>query len=214
MPSPATKVFFIEETNRYRRSFRRYRGSITGDKCPGGPYGYHNASTFIETLERDEAPTSGRECDTENDPRWPARCEHCSYEFQPDDEWQVNYDNFYRAADGREFLLREAPPGACWDAWWMYRDSKNAPRGRDRTGPDGRFLIVKCPNGHDWMVDWRASNCTMREDNEHRCWVRHGRPEDGTLHVDKNGLTCAAGAGSIVAGDYHGFLHNGWFTPG
>jgi len=46
----------------------------------------------------------------------------------------------------------------------------------------------------------------------HRCWVRHGRPEDGTLHVDKNGVTCAAGAGSIVAGNFHGFLHGGFLT--
>ncbi len=30
--------------------------------------------------------------------------------------------------------------------------------------------------------------------------------------VDKNGLTCAAGAGSIQAGDYHGFLRDGEFT--
>jgi len=59
------------------------------------------------------------------------------------------------------------------------------------------------------MIDSRASNCTMPDDNAHRCWVRHGRPEDGTLHVDKNGLTCAAGGGSILAGNYHGFLHHG-----
>lgn len=58
-----------------------------------------------------------------------------------------------------------------------------------------------------------ASNCTMPDDKNHKCWVRHGRPEDGTLHVDKNGHTCAAGAGSIVAGNYHGFLHNGHLTP-
>lgn len=59
------------------------------------------------------------------------------------------------------------------------------------------------------MIDGRASNCTMPDDNVHKCWVRHGRPEDGTLHVDKNGNTCAAGAGSIATPNFHGFLHNG-----
>lgn len=75
---------------------------------------------------------------------------------------------------------------------------------------EGRHLFVIVPEGHWWNIDGRASNCTMKDDRTHRCWVRHGdptRPE--TLHVDKNGDTCSAGAGSILAGDYHGFLHNG-----
>ena len=53
----------------------------------------------------------------------------------------------------------------------------------------------------------------MKTDNVHKCWVRHGRPEDGTLHVDKNGKTCAAGAGSILTSKWHGFLHNGHLVP-
>lgn len=77
-------------------------------------------------------------------------------------------------------------------------------------GDDGRSLVVRCPDGHDWMIDSRASNCTLPKNDTHHCWVRHGKPEDGTLHVDKNGATCAAGAGSI--GKWHGFLHGGRFT--
>jgi hypothetical protein len=80
-------------------------------------------------------------------------------------------------------------------------------------GDDRRSLVVKCPDGHDWMIDARASNCTMKDDNLHHCWVRHGRPEDGNLHVDKNGLTCAAGGGSIDTGKWHGHLHNGELNP-
>jgi hypothetical protein len=76
-------------------------------------------------------------------------------------------------------------------------------------GPDGRSLIVRCPGGQDWMIDSRASNCTRKDDNKHFCWVRRGKPEDGTLHVDKNGDTCSAGAGSIQTANWHGFLHNG-----
>jgi hypothetical protein len=57
------------------------------------------------------------------------------------------------------------------------------------------------------MIDSRASNCTLPNDREHKCWIRHGTPPD--LTVDKNGKTCAAGAGSIQLGNYHGFLRNG-----
>jgi hypothetical protein len=70
--------------------------------------------------------------------------------------------------------------------------------------------MVVLPNGHIWDVDGRASNCDMKEDRTHRCWVRHGDPPN--VHVDKNGHTCHAGAGSILSGNYHGFLHNGELT--
>jgi len=76
--------------------------------------------------------------------------------------------------------------------------------------PCERHLVVICPNGHWWNIDSRCSNCTLKDDKAHRCWVRHGEPPNIT--VDKNGLTCSAGAGSIQAGDYHGFLQNGSLT--
>lgn len=77
-------------------------------------------------------------------------------------------------------------------------DNCNDPRGH---------LIVVLPNGCEWDIDSRASNCTREEDRAHRCWVRHGEPPH--IHVDKNGDTCSAGAGSIISVDWHGFLHNG-----
>jgi len=88
--------------------------------------------------------------------------------------------------------------GAMWDAPWM---------GKSFEGPDGRHLIVMLPNGREWAVDGRANNCTMPDDTIHRCWIRHGEPPN--LTVDKRGNTCSAGAGSIQAGDYHGFLRAG-----
>lgn len=72
---------------------------------------------------------------------------------------------------------------------------------------DGWHLHAVLPNGHYWNMDQRASNCGRPEDKTHRCWVRHGQPPN--VHVDKNGDTCQAGAGSILAGDWHGFLHHG-----
>lgn len=109
-------------------------------------------------------------------------------------------------------------PGAMF--WHDIEDSAadNPQSGRRsamfRSGPQ---LSVICPNGVPWIIDSRASNCTMPDDLEHRCWIRHGEPP--TITVDKNGLTCAAGAGSIMAHgwnggfDYHGFLTNGEFVP-
>lgn len=113
----------------------------------------------------------------------------------------------YRRVDTHEEIitLREHP-GACYadphGAW----DSKARTK---RFGVDGRALVVILPDGCSWYLDSRASNCTLPNDNDHRCWVRRGSPESEDLHVDKNGLTCQAGAGSIVSGNFHGFLHNG-----
>lgn len=109
---------------------------------------------------------------------------------------------FGRPGEEEHLTVDELPAGA---AWWT------PTMGRSRTGPDGKGLYVKTPGGL-WFVDGRANNCTRPEDNEHRCWVRHGSPEDGTLHVDKDGDTCGCGS-SIGQGPgfsaYHGFLHHG-----
>jgi hypothetical protein len=94
--------------------------------------------------------------------------------------------------------INELPAGAMFFADWY-----------SRKGPDGRHLVVKTPGGL-WHIDGRASNCTMPDDKEHRCWVRHGVAPNIT--VDKNGNTCGCGC-SIGQGenwkDYHGFLRNG-----
>jgi hypothetical protein len=106
------------------------------------------------------------------------------------------------------FSQAQVPPGAMWFADWML-GLENDPF----AGPDGRCLVVKLPNGNDWMIDGPCSNCTDHDDflrGGHKCWVRHG--EAPNITVDKNGKTCAAGAGSILSGDYHGFLRNGVFT--
>lgn len=79
----------------------------------------------------------------------------------------------------------------------------------------GPILMAVLPNGNHWGIDSRASNCTMKQNRTHRCWVRHYTylTAEGTdIHVDKNGETCSAGAGSILSGDYHGFLHHGHFS--
>lgn len=108
-------------------------------------------------------------------------------------------DGSFKMPDGSVVSHDELPAGAAWylKRWFV-------------CGPDGKTLAVRIPGNYTWIVDDRCSNCTLPNDKEHRCWVRHGSVEDGTLHVDKNGLTCSAGAGSIIGPDgWHGFLHHG-----
>lgn len=119
-------------------------------------------------------------------------------------EGETVHDSIWRRTDtGEEMLLHRFPAGAMWFAPW-YSDL-----GSDFNAPDGTSLIVKTPGG-DWMVDSRASNCTMKDDKIHKCWVRHGQAPDIT--VDKNGVTCSAGAGSVIRGNYHGFLRGGFLV--
>lgn len=93
-------------------------------------------------------------------------------------------------------------PGAMWWATWMGKnwlwDNETEPH-----------LCVEVPDGF-WDVDSRCANCTLPDDRLHRCWVRHGVPPDIT--VDKNGLTCGAGGGSVQMRSWHGFLRNGELT--
>jgi len=204
------KVFWCEPNGKERRWLRRYISSDQ-DKCPSGQFGYHNAHHLLGDFDPKEAwplhPT--------DDPLWPTACEACQKPFSVNDEFQkFNRAIYVRPDTGDTFCLNEAPVGACWNADWLIgKEPGDWNYGKTGshfwTGPDGRSLIVRCPDGHDWNVDSRCSNCTKPDDETHFCWVRHGRPEDGTLHVDKNGNTCSAGAGSILTKNWHGFLHNG-----
>lgn len=91
-------------------------------------------------------------------------------------------------------------PGAMWRAVWI-------PKNFDWDNESEPHIYVVCPGGSCWDIDSRARNCTMPEDRAHRCWVRHG--EAPALTVDKSGLTCRAGAGSIQTSNWHGYLRNG-----
>lgn len=223
MTYDAVRTFWIEPTDEIAWGLRRYTSDSTDYNCPSG---YHHAIHYLgrapasyETAPLEggirhlEAHVSGIAHD---DPRWPSQCQECEYRFTESDghfqEWQ---ELIYRRPDtGQEYVLHSqasaeeigipsAPPGVMWNAWWMPFDR----------GPDGICLMVRLPNGHDWAVDSRASNCT-RPDAPHQCWIRHGDPRIEPITVDKSGDTCAAGAGSILSGDYHGFLINGILTAG
>ncbi|MER8667617.1 hypothetical protein NKH45_10445 [Mesorhizobium sp. M1156] len=99
---------------------------------------------------------------------------------------------------GDEVIGRDLPIGALWVA-----EGDGYPK-----VADGLAICCRLHGHHTWFIDGRASNCTMKDDTAHRCWIRHGTVGEA-LHVGKDGNTCAAGAGSIAITGFHGFLHHG-----
>ncbi len=204
MTAAGTQCFYLHPTDRHRVSLRR---RSTSGACPSAadPHDHCAAEAVVGVEVHADTPSSGDDParHPHGDPRWPAACRRCGRAFADADEWYVRYEHLYERGDGGgDCTIREAPPGAMWDASWMPEVMR---------GPDGRCLTVRLPNGRDWCVDGEASNCTRPGDRSHHCWVRHGEPP--AITVDKDGPTCDAGGGSIQSGDYHGFLRSGVLTP-
>lgn len=222
------RCIMLAPTEQIEVSLRRF-SFVETPKCPTG---LHDASVVIDRRAKGMDNASG-DNHPHDDSRWPKACK-CGYEFTEADAWQHCKISLWSRSDNQELVtLRDAPVGAIWYADWMSDSSSYR-------GHDGRVVVVRLPGGYDWMVDSRAKNCTSPclhcgvqykdhqsncgnqnpydpqqqhyEDShpEHKCWVRHGTPPD--LHVDKNGVTCEAGAGSIAVPGYHGFLHHGKLT--
>lgn len=191
------EIFFLAPTDKVVRSLRR----VGGEPCQAGPFTVHTASVVVDTFVSAEIPVSGEVGPPRDDPRWPLACEQCQQPIGAGGFWLVDHDRVYRTADGQEMTLDTAPAGACWNAQWY---------GDRYRGPDGRSLVVRLPGGwrNDWIIDSRASNCRRPADYPGKCWVRTGRPEDGTLDVRSCG--CGAGAGSISTKTYHGHLRSGF----
>lgn len=179
---------------------------------------------------------------TKDDHRWPTKCDNCDYVFKDDEQKQVFQEHIYKRADnGQEVTLRDKIPGMMWDAWW-YGKERGADGislvvklpnlhdwAVDTTASNCDSPCKNCGKPYNAHIDdkgWTSGRCspTAQYDDgtptyqdsrpEHKCWVRHGDPKTGSVHVDKDGVTCGAGAGSILSGSYHGFLHGGYLTDG
>jgi hypothetical protein len=189
-------IFFLVPTYRTKKYLRRYSKNSTLDSN----HSYHDAKVCIG--EGTSKSTSG-DLHSHNDPRYPTHCS-CGYVYKEEDNWQVFHRSIYKRYDtGEEMTVEEAPVGSAYNASWMTREPCDP--------LDERYLIIKTPGG-EWHTFAKATNCTMPSE-KHFCWIKHGSALDGTLHIDKNGYTCNAGAGSIIIGDYHGFCHQGHLTP-
>ena len=172
---------------------RRFLHDDEGNACPA-EYGYHNAMTAVA-----DAPCRISEDGTfdvdapeipDDDPRWPTTCE-CGFVFAEDDERQVHTETVWVAGDGREMILRDAPAGAMFDAFWM--------TGYGSVNGSGPAWTVVLPGSGDgrgrvWHMGFEATNCT-RPGEDHDCWCVHG--EAPVLTVDKQPepgrSTCQAG---------------------
>lgn len=136
----------------------------------------------------------------------PDACDRCGSPFDPD------VDHKHSGSMRWEW---DTPSGKLEPGCVYLRDHYNGHCSAGWSSCEGPHLMVICPNGAEWDVDSRARNCGLPDDTTHRCWVRVGDPDHPeTLHVSKDGETCAAGAGSIQAGDYHGFLVHGELSAG
>ncbi len=182
--------------------------------CPSsygtGKPGIHNAEAHVGKTDRLEDWDAFGSPEDYPDERWPTKCDHCEAPVPPrttrrptelgatgvEAHYQVFTKRLYDTASGKP------EPGDVYYTSW--HDGIDCPYW-DNCG--GKHLHGVCPNGEDWDIESRASNCTQPDERTHRCWVTHGSAEDGTLHVDKAGHTCAAGAGSIQVTGWHGFLH-------
>ena len=188
-----TQCYMIERTNMKRTWLRRY--TTSQQSCPL-EWGYHNAEVFWGEGEPE---------DDLDHSLWPVVCP-CGHQFSQDDAYQVFTLDVWRRPDTGELGVNHMShdqsfgPGAMWYADWLEGIT-------DWLGPDDKSLWVRLPDGTDWGIDTRANNCTMPDDHVRKCWVRHGEPP--LVTVDKNGLTCAAGAGSVGTTGWHGFLRHG-----
>lgn len=173
----------------------------------GTVWGYHNAmkSIFDTDKKIGDFDSPGRIEDYDVN-EFPTTCEHCGEVALSDANKQVFRQRLYNSESG------SPEPGDMYYAdWYHQKDRDFYCRNWDNCNDSRGHLIVVLPNRQTWDLNSRARNCTLQEDRVHRCWVLHGEAPE--LHVDKNGLTCAAGAGSIDSGDgvnnYHGYLHSG-----
>lgn len=172
--------FMLTRLDRARESLRRYKSSKGFDDCP--IYGYHNAETLIGEVDyAEEWEGQGTLTDDHSDPRWPTCCA-CGYTFSEEDGWQHNLTRIYEG-DGWRGILREASVGAMWDASWL---------GEAWSGRDGLHLVVRLPDGTDWIIDGPANNGPG--------WDRAGSPPLITATP------------SIASPGYHGFLQGGVLT--
>lgn len=179
---------------------RAYLRIYWGEKCSG--YSTHNAIKHIVDSDKLEDWKLGGKVEDWEKEDFPTHCRDCGIEVPKDENIltkQVFHKRLYDTPSG------ELEPGCLyWNTWF--------PEDFYWSNHKGAHLMAILPNGSEWNIDSRASNCTMKDDKIHRCWCRRGNPETDMITVDKSGVTCQAGAGSIGVEGYHGFLKNGSFT--
>jgi len=202
MAYPAIPLHKAERVGGYPQATVMWDGD-----CIGGSKLHVGRVAYAEGYEGDDIPAGWQDVH-------PDACERCGVAFDP----EAAPD--HRHAGSVQWLWNtpsgKLEPGCAWvvEPGEEHRDDGTCYLG-NWTNCDGRHHQVVLPNGHQWTIDGRARNCGLPDDTEHRCWVFEGDNDDpSTWHVSKDGRTCAAGAGSISADGYHGFIRRGVLTAG
>jgi len=133
----------------WRRSLRRFTFT---SQCPGARRG-HDACAVLGDIPAGEACRVHGDNWPRDDPRWPAACEGCGYEFTVDDQWQRNDDEIFRLPDGTTFayvpsLGRAAPAGTMIRAAWY----------DEHTDQPGESWIIALPDGGQWITTQRGTD--------------------------------------------------------
>jgi hypothetical protein len=185
------------------------------NKCPNawgnGKPGCHDARVFLTKTPKNADWELGGKSEDYEESRWPTKCENCGEPVPPlrrrnedgsgiEVVRHILHKRLYSTASGNPEI------GDLYWANWYHENGEKCWLWDNCTGA---HLMAVLPNGREWDIDSRASNCTLPQDKLHRCWIRTGEPP--MITAGKNGPTCSAGAGSILSGDYHGFLINGIF---
>jgi hypothetical protein len=140
---------WLNPTGREKVYLRRYvEPAVDVEPCPDMPGigSYHQARTYIG-VRRIEWDDTGRRvpprlADYRDHGRWPTQCT-CGRHFTDEDWRQVQTERLFVNWGQQEYTLPSAPPGSIW----------SSPFAR-RKGPDGRSLVVRLPDGTDWLIDY------------------------------------------------------------
>jgi hypothetical protein len=185
------ECFWLEPTELASSELRRYEkisySPMPPDSCPQNRMRHHDTTVYVGEVSYPFQPEgiNGYGCDDvpHDDLNWPKTCHTCGFSFREEDHWQHNVNRLFKGApDGKFYTLRNAPPGAMYDASWF-----------GAKGSDGIALaVVLPPNGGDdvWMPDHSS---------------KQGNPWTRTGTIPK--VTCTP---SILTSNYHGYLRAGW----
>lgn len=189
------KTFWCEPSGVSRIEFIRFQ---TENQCPNRSIGQGCRAVryVVDRVETEDVKDYAPELSRTNQ-YCPKTCDYCNKPFGPYDRISLGYPEYYIGAT--HLLTRhDLPAGAMWDAGEYYKDW-------DRyKSPDGIIVVVKLPNGLEFMPDGPATNR-----KEVPAWTRTGDPKLANLTVQ----------GSIASGKkgtskyYHGFLRNGILEP-
>lgn len=180
------RCFLVEPSGRTRRTLRRW---TDGGRTETHQHAARRVLDVVPTGEADSsslwrntpAPSNGVPPSL-----WPTHCDAGDgFEFTSTDIWQLLHEELYAppsaaGCEPLEFALRDAPPGAMWDAPWF---------AHLRSAADGRCLVVQTPGG-EWVIDGPSDNGDG--------WVRTGTPPALTVTPSID-----------IPGKYHGWLRAG-----